>query len=251
MSEQTRYELYYWPGLQGRGEFVRLLFEEAGVPYVDVARLPKKEGGGVEAIMRMLGGEAGGLRPFAPPILKVGDLVIAQTANILHFLAPRLGLVPDDEASRVAANQLQLSISDLVGEVHDTHHPIASGRYYEEQKAEALMRAEFFVKQRIPKFLDYFEDVLGRNTQGGGRHLVGDKLSYVDLSMFQALLGLAYAFPKAFAHHEPRIVRLIALRDHVASRPRIQAYLASERRLPFNEHGIFRRYPELDFEPAA
>jgi glutathione S-transferase len=240
------YELYYWPSIQGRGEFIRLAFEDAGVPYADVARLPQRRGGGVQAIQRLLQGEGPGLRPFAPPILKVGDLVIAQVANILHFLGPRLGLVPDVERNRLEAHQIQLTIADLVAEVHDTHHPIGSELYYEDQKPAARRRAASFVSQRLPKFLTYFEDLLQQNGPSGGRHLLGEGLTYVDLSMFQVLSGLAYAFPNALARIAPDIPLLLALRDRVAARPRIAAYLASKRRLPFNEHGIFRSYPELD-----
>jgi len=247
-DQKPRYELYYWPSIQGRGEFIRLAFEEAGAPYVDVARLPAAKGGGVQAIQRVLRGEGGGLRPFAPPILKVGDLLVAQVANILLYVGPRLGLVPDDEPSRIAVNQLQLTIADLVAEVHDTHHPISSGLYYKDQKAEAKLRSKSFLAQRLPKFLGYFEDVLQRNEKGGGHSLVGSSLTYVDLSLFQVMVGLAYAFPNALARAATKAPGLAALRDHVASRPRVAAYLASERRIPFNEDGIFRRYPELDEE---
>lgn len=246
MSE-TPYELFYWPSLQGRGEFIRLALEEAGATYVDVARLPASEGGGVSALMRaMKSGE--GFEPFAPPFLRVGTVVVAQVANILLFLGPRLDLVPGDEASRLHANQLQLTIADLVAEVHDTHHPVATGLYYEDQKAEAQRRARGFVDERLPKFLGYFERVLQRN---GGRHLIGTELTYADLSLFQVLSGLDYAFPRASAVMKQRFPQIYALRDRVAQRPKIAAYLASPRRLPFNENGIFRRYPELDLEPAS
>jgi glutathione S-transferase len=243
------YELYYWPQIQGRGEFIRLLLEDAGAPYVDVARLPKKEGGGVEAMMRILRGNGPGLRPFAAPFIKVDDAVIAQTANILAFLAPRHGLVPADEMRRVEANQLQLTIADVVAEVHETHHPIASALYYEDQRREAKARASHFVQERMPTFLRYFEDVLARNSASGGQCLVGVEHSYVDLSMFQLLSGLQYAFPNAFAKTSRSIPRLLALRDRVAARPRIAMYLQSERRIPFNQWGIFRHYPELDLQP--
>jgi len=243
------YELYYWPQIQGRGEFIRLLLEDAGAPYLDVARLPKKEGGGVEALMRILRGGGPGLRPFAAPFIKVGDAVIAQTANILAFLAPRHGLVPADEMRRVEAHQLQLTIADVVAEVHETHHPISSALYYEDQRREAKARASHFVQERMPTFLRYFEDVLDRNSAGGGQCLIGAEHSYVDLSAFQLLSGLEYAFPNAFAKTWRSIPRLLALRDRVAARPRIAAYLQSERRIPFNEWGIFRHYPELDLEP--
>jgi glutathione S-transferase len=235
----ARYELFYWPTIQGRGEFVRLALEEAGAPYVDVAR----RRGGMKTMMAILGGDAPGLVPFAPPFLRAGELVIAQTANILEYLGPRHGLVPKGEAGRLAVHQLQLSVADLVGEVHDTHHPLAGSLYYEDQKPAAKKRARAFVKERLPKFLGYFERVLEKS---GGEHLVGAALSYVDLSMFQVLSGLGYAFPKAMARVEPSVPRLVALRGSVAARPRIAAYLRSKRRLPFNQEGIFRHYPELD-----
>lgn len=241
--QEAPYQLYYWPSIQGRGEFIRLALEDAGAPYADVARLSEAEGGGVRAIMAMLRGNGPGLTPLAPPILRSGDLVIAQVANILLYLGPRLGLVPGDEASRVAANQLQLTIADLVAEVHDTHHPIANGLYYEDQKPEAVRRTEGFLRDRLPKFLGYFERVVEK---GGTGHLVGGAVSYVDLSMFQIMEGLTYAFPNAMARVSPTVPRLNALRDEVAARPNVAAYLASPRRLPFNENGIFRRYPELD-----
>lgn len=239
------YELIYWPPLPGRGEFVRLVFEDAGVPYVDVARLSTDDGGGITTIMSYLKGQQPGPLPLAPPILRHGDLVLAQVAVICRYIAPRCGRVPDDEASRLRADQLQLTIADLVAEVHDTHHPIAVGNYYEDQKAEAKARAAYFVAERLPKFLGYFERVLEREGEGA-LGLLGAEVSYVDLSMFHVLEGLAYAFPKAFKSTRERIPRLLALRDRVAARPRLATYLASERRLPFNEMGIFRHYPELE-----
>jgi glutathione S-transferase len=242
------YEFYYWPTIQGRGEFVRLLLEEAGAPYVDVARLPQTQGGGAAAIMKFLHGKGGALQPFAPPFLKVGDLVIAQTTNILAYLAPKHGLVPEDEASRVAANQLALTIADLVSEAHDTHHPIASSLYYADQKAEAERRGSLFVRDRIHKFLAYFERVLKKQ---GGDHLVGGAMSYVDLCLFQVLTGLGYAFPKAMKHFAPTIPLTLSLRDRVAGRPGVAEYLASPRRLPFSENDLFRHYPELDVLPPA
>ncbi|CAI07220.1 glutathione S-transferase [Aromatoleum aromaticum] len=240
-----RYELYYWPSIQGRGEFVRLLLEEAGADYVDVARLPEENGTGLPALLRLLGGESLEHVPFAPPFLKAGDLVIGQTANILLYLGPRLRLAPKTEAGRHWAHQLQLTIADLVGEIHDTHHPIASSLYYEDQKPEALRRAKDFTKNRLPKFLGYFEQVRAQNSFRSG-YLVGDTLSYVDLSMFQVVAGLRYAFPRTMSRLEPGCPGLVELHRRVARRPRLVAYLASERRLPFSEEGIFRHYPELD-----
>lgn len=234
-----RYELYYWAGIQGRGEFVRLALEEAGAEYVDVAR----EGGGESAMLRLLGGGEARHPPFAPPFLKAGELIIGQTANILLYLGARHGLAPDDEASRLWAHQLQLTIADLVDEVHDTHHPIASSLYYEDQRSEARARAADFVKSRAPKYLGYFERVL---EEAGEGQLIGADLTYPDLSLFQVVAGLRYAFPRAMARLEPKFPRLVALHDRVAARPRIAAYLASDRRIAFNQHGIFRHYPELD-----
>ena len=234
-----RYKLYYWPGIQGRGEFVRLVLENAGAHYVDVARLPR----GMAAMSRFLESHAVKRSPFAPPFLKAGKLVIGQTANILLFLGPRLRLAPKDEASRLWAHQLQLTIADWVAEIHDTHHPIASSLYYEDQKREAKRRAENFRNERLLKFMNYFEQALKRN---GSQYLVGKTVSYVDLSIFQMIEGLRYAFPRAMAKREREHPRVVALRDRVAARPRLAAYLASERRLPFNQQGVFRHYPELD-----
>jgi glutathione S-transferase len=237
-----RYELYYWPTIQGRGEFVRLALEEAGADYVDVARKPGKSGG-VPKMMTFLDGKRVKHPPFAPPFLKSGTLVIGQTANILLYLGMRHGLAPRDEAMRLWAHQLQLTITDLVTEVHDTHHPISGSLYFEDQRREAKRRADDFRKYRAPKFLAYFEGVLER---GGGAYLLGRRLSYPDLSLFQIVEGLRYAFPKAMRRLEKRIPRIVALHDRVAMRPRIAAYLASERRIAFNEQGIFRHYKELD-----
>jgi glutathione S-transferase len=239
-----RYELYYWPTIQGRGEFVRLALEEGAADYVDVARSTKR-GMGVPALMRLMESPDAQHPPFAPPFLKAGSLLIGQTANILLYLGPRLGLAPIGEAKRLWAHQVQLTIADLINEVHDTHHPIASGLYYRDQKPEARRRAADFIRTRLPKFLGYFEGVLERNARRGG-YLIGARLSYVDLSAFQVIAGMRYAFPHAMNRLERKHPALIALHDRVAARPRIAAYLASERRIPFNDEGIFRHYPELD-----
>jgi glutathione S-transferase len=238
-----RYEFYYWPSIQGRGEFVRLALEEAGADYVDVAREP----GGEAGMMRLLQGEEVARPAFAPPFLKAGPLLIGQTANILLYLGAQHGLAPVAEAGRLWAHQLQLTIADVVDEAHDTHHPIASGLYYEDQRQEALARAADFRQSRMPKYFGYFERVLARNNSRGG-HLVGARLSYPDLSLFQIVAGLRYAFPRAMAGLEPKHPRVAALHDQVAARPRVAAYLASDRRIAFNEHGIFRHYPELEVE---
>lgn len=233
------YQLYYWPTIQGRGEFVRLALEEAGLAYSDEAR--KKNG--VAAMLALM--EAEGNPSYAPPFLTAGELTIGQTANILLFLGAHHGLAPRAEAGRLWAHQLQLTIADLVNEVHDTHHPIATTLYYEDQKKEAKRRAADFIAHRIPKYFNYFERVLAAPGRRG-RFILGARLSYVDLSLFQVIEGLRYAFPNAMRRIEPAYPGLVALHDQVALRPNIAAYLASKRRIPFNEEGIFRRYPELD-----
>jgi glutathione S-transferase len=238
------YELYYWPTIQGRGEFVRLTLEEAGAHYVDVARKSGK-GAGVPALMRFLNGREIDRPPFAPPFLKAGRLLIGQTANILQFLGPRHDLAPKDERGRLWTHELQLTVADFLVEIHDTHHPVASGLYYRNQKKEAHRRTADFLKNRAPKFLGYFERVLAQNARGG-RYAAGAKLTYVDLSLFQIMAGLSYAFPRAMAKGSRKYRRLFALHAHVQGLPRIAAYLASPRRIPFNNDGIFRHYPELD-----
>jgi len=227
-----KYELYYWPSIQGRGEFVRLALEDAGADYVDVARRPK----GMQAMEHAMESASVKRPPFAPPFLRAGELLIAQTANILFYLGPRLGLAPKSEAARLWLHQLQLTIADWLVEAHDTHHPIGSGLYYEDQKEESLRRASDFRSERLPKFLGYFEKTL-KNEKA---------INYVHLSLFQMIEGLRYAFPRAMEQLEPEYPNLVTNHERVAARPRLAAYLASKRRIPFNQQGIFRRYPELD-----
>jgi glutathione S-transferase len=246
-----RYELYYWPTIQGRGEFVRLALEAAGADYVDVARLPKSKGGGTSALMGHIDDADAKRPPFAPPYLKAGKVIISHTAEILRFLGPRLKLIPADAANRMWAHQLQLTITDLLVEAHDTHHPIASSLYYHQQKREARRRTPHFIGERVPKYLDYFERVLQSNAKIKGRtvvkpRMIGRNLSYVDLSVFQVIAGLRYAFPRMMQRIEPDYPGLLALHDCVAAHTNVSAYLNSKRRIPFNEYGIFRHYPELD-----
>ena len=233
-----RYQLYYWPTIQGRGEFIRLALEEAQAPYTDVAR-------GANGSGKLMKKMAEGATPsYAPPFLVAGEQTIGQVANILQFLGAAHGLAPRSASGRLWINQLQLTIADVVAEVHDTHHPISVSLTYEQQSAAAKKRASVFVAERIPKYFDYFEGVLAGAGKGG--YFLGAKLSYADLSMFQLIEGLRYAFPKAMARLEPAYPRLMLLREQVAARPRIAAYLASKRRIAFNQEGIFRHYPALD-----
>lgn len=232
-----RYELYYWPTIQGRGEYVRLALEDVGADYIDVAR----GSNGVGRMMKMM--DAKGTPPFAPPFLKAGKLVIGQTANILLYLGPRHGLAPKAEAQRLWVHQLQLTIADFVVEIHDTHHPLGPTLYYEDQRPAAKKRTNEFWSERVPKFLGYFERLIDGSR---GPYLIGRRLCYADLSLFQIVEGLRYAFPNNMKRFERKVPRVIALRDRVAERPNIKAYLASDRRIPFNEDGIFRHYPALD-----
>jgi glutathione S-transferase len=234
-----RYQLYYWPGIQGRGEFVRLALEDAGAAYDDVAR----KAGGMDKMLAAIAGARDKRPPFAPPFLKAGKLVIAQTAEILLYLGPHLKLAPREEAARLWLHQLQLTVSDFVKEAHDTHHPLGGELYYEDAKLEAKRFTKNFLDERAPKYLGYFDTVLKKS---GGANVLGRGFSYVDLSLFQLVEGLRYAFPKSMRAIERDTPRLIALRDRVAQRPGIKAYMASPRRIAFNESGIFRHYPELE-----
>jgi glutathione S-transferase len=240
-----RYELYYWPGLPGRGEFVRLALEDAGAEYDDIGRMPERHGGGAGVVDAALDADGGRTPAFAPPLLKAGRLWIAQTANILLYLGPRLQLAPRAEAGRLWVHQLQLTIADLVAEAHDSHHPIGSGQYYEDQKDPARLRAKDFREERVPKFLGYFERVLERNARHGPG-LAGQETTYADFSLAQVVDGLRYAFPKSTERTLADCPRVVALRDTVWQRPRLKRYRASKRRQDFNESGIFRRYAELD-----
>src|SRR6478752_9532461 len=234
-----RYQLFYWPEIQGRGEFVRLALEDAGASYDDVAR----KAGGMNRMLAMMDGGRDKRPPFAPPFLKAGKLVIAQVANILFYLGPKLKLSPRAEADRLWLHQLQLTVTDFVKEIHDTHHPLGGELYYEDAKPEAKRFTTNFIAERAPKYLGYFETVLKKS---GGPYLLGRKATYVDLSVFQLIEGLRYAFPEAMRGIERKVPGLVAVRDKVAARPGIKAYLASPRRIAFNEMGIFRHYPELD-----
>jgi glutathione S-transferase len=234
-----KYQLFYWPEIQGRGEFVRLALEDAGAAYEDVAR----KSDGMNRMMAMMSGGRDRHPPFAPPFLKAGKLVIAQVANILFYLGPRLKLGPRDEAGRLWLHQLQLTVTDFVKEIHDTHHPVGSGLYYEDQKPEATRYTGEFLEERAPKYLGYFEMVLSKSA---GPYLLGRKATYVDLSIFQLVEGMRYAFPSAMRRIERRIPGLLAVHHKVTARPGIKAYLSSPRRIAFNEMGIFRHYPELD-----
>lgn len=234
-----RYQLFYWPEIQGRGEFVRLALEDAGAAYDDVAR----SSAGMGEMMAIMNGGRDKRPPFAPPFLKAGRLVIAQVANILFYLGPKLTLAPRDETGRLWLHQLQLTVTDFVQEIHDTHHPVGSGLYYEDQKPEAKRFTGNFLDERAPKYLRYFETVLKKN---GGPYALGRKLTYVDLSLFQLIAGLRYAFPSAMKRIEKKVPHVADVHDRVIGRPRIEAYLNSERRIAFNEMGIFRHYPELD-----
>jgi glutathione S-transferase len=234
-------ELFYWPGIQGRGEFVRLALEEAGLEYVDVAR----EKAGMKAMKHMLTAQDVLHPPFAPPFLRDGDILVGQTAAILMYLGATYKLASKDEAARLWTYQIQLTITDFVAEAHDTHHPVSLDEYYADQKDAALRRAANFRESRMPKFFGWFEAILARNPKGHA-HLVGGTLSYADLSLFQVVQGLRYAFPKAAARVLAETPHVRGLADAVAERPRIKAYIESARRLDFNTDGVFRYYRELD-----
>ncbi|KIZ33223.1 glutathione S-transferase C-terminal domain-containing protein, partial [Rhodopseudomonas palustris] len=153
------------------------------------------------------------------------------------------GLAPKAAAGQMWLHQLQLTIADLVAEIHDSHHPLGPSLYYEDQRAAAKRRSAEFWQQRVPKYLGYFAQL---QAGSGGAYLTGRRLTYVDLSLFQIVAGLRYAFPNRMERFERTIPGLVALHDKVAQQPNIAAYLASERRIAFNEDGIFRHYKPLD-----
>ena len=239
------YEFYYWPHIQGRGEVVRLALEEARASYVDVAREQKTEDERRNVIIDKLQDKSLKWPPFAPPFLIDGEIIIAQAANILHYLGPKISLVPEASSGCIFAHQIQLTITDFLMEVHDTHHPISNALYYEDQIEESKRRSEGFIKNRIPKHLAYYENILQNNPTHSG-WLIGSDLTYPDLSVFQIVAGLRYAFPNALSRIEPNYPNVMALHDAVINRPKISNYLASDRRIPFNTNGVFRYYPELD-----
>jgi len=244
-----QYQLFYWPSIQGRGEFVRLALEAAKADYVDVARGDAAKGQGMPAMLALLADSGQAHPPFAPPVLRHGKALIAQTAAILHYLGPQLGLVGKSASSQAWTHQIQLTIADMVSEVHDTHHPISGALYFEQQIAQSIERAKAFREQRLPKFLDWFEAILARNganTSAARLHLVGARLSYADLSLFQVAEGLQYAFPKAMRSYLPRYPMVQRLHRELATNPRLAPYLASPRRIAFNQDGLFRCYPQLD-----
>jgi glutathione S-transferase len=231
------YKLWYWPSLQGRGEFVRLALEGAEIAYEDCARKVGEEG-----LLADLNDRTG-RTPFAPPYLELDGLVIAQVANILMYLGERHGLAPSNMADRLWLNQLQLTIADLVAEVHNVHHPVAMMDYYDDQKPEAARAAKQFREARMPKYLGHFEDAAQANT---GDWLIDHKWTYADTSLFQVIEGLRYMFPQRMKTLEPDYPNLVRIHDQVAALPGIKAYLKSDRRVAFNTDGIFRAYPELD-----
>jgi glutathione S-transferase len=239
------YELFYWPEIQGRGEFVRLALEDAGVAYIDVARGLESDGRGVPAMLALMRGDGTSHIPFAPPFLRDGNVIVSHTAVILLYLGGRIRLAPTDENGRLWTHQIQLTITDIVQEVYNSHHPIDEDKWFHEQQDEAVARAAVFRRDRMPKFLGWFERVLEANPAGAD-HLVGSSVTYADLSLFQLIEGLRFAFPLACERELAKLPHVMVLHKAVAERPRLRDYLASERRVPFKETGIFRRYLELD-----
>ena len=214
-------------------------------------------------------GEGGNPPSLAPPILRHGDLLINQLPNILLYLGPQLGLAPywdEDPNGIYYINELALTASDgLSNEAHDTHHPIAAGAYYEDQKEEAKKKAKDYIKNRLPKFVGYFERVLKSEASKGGEWLYGGKLTYADLVLFHTVDGVSFAFPKALEKMKKsgEYDGVFNLIERIRSRDNIKKYLESDRRQKYSK-GIYRKssliyivswercltlpghYPELD-----
>ncbi|KEY69018.1 hypothetical protein S7711_03320 [Stachybotrys chartarum IBT 7711] len=248
-TDEPSYELIYWPSAPGRGEPVRLLFEEAGVPYADTA---KDAGRAVETIQGLMAAEHLGddSNPpvFAPPLLRHGDLLINQLPNILLYLAPKLGLAPAAGPAVYHLNAIVLTLLDgFVNELHETHHPIATSQYYDDQKPEAKKRSKSYREERLPRFLGYAQRLLDAKTSGDGPWLYGGSLTYADLVLFQGIHGTKYAFPKTVEKLQKsgKYDGVFALFDAVQERPNIKAYMASDRRVDYSQ-GIWRYYPELE-----
>jgi glutathione S-transferase len=230
-------QLWYWPDIPGRGEFIRLALEAAEVDYADMAREK-----GAKAMLDDMASRSG-IAPLAPPYIVDGDLCIGQTAHILAVLADRHGFGAGDLPTDLQLIQLQLDVSDMVSEVHAVHHPISGALYYRDQMDAAYEAAQHFRGTRIPRYLDHFERALAEQ---GGPFVLGEQWTHVDTSLFQLLEGLDYMFPNRMA--ELDYPRLALCREAVMEIEGIDAYLGSERRLAFSEDGLFRHYPELDSE---
>ncbi|EJU05030.1 glutathione S-transferase C-terminal-like protein [Dacryopinax primogenitus] len=256
LQKLAPYILHYWGGIPGRGEYVRLAFEYAGVSYTDSNDSAK--------LLKTL--RSTSPSHFAPPMLELPNgKILSQTPAILNYLAPKLGLagekgnllknaVEDDdereeaEFERSIVNQLVLTALDLCVEAHDSHHPIASSLYYEDQKQEALRRAEDFLKLRIPKYLAHFEETLRKNKVSHS-HLVGKTTTTADLVLFHVVDGLLYAFPRRMGALDKggKYKRVLKLHEKIMAEGGIKEYVESGRRRKFGV-GLFRHYPELDGE---
>ncbi|KAI0012376.1 glutathione S-transferase protein-like protein [Xylariaceae sp. FL0662B] len=242
------YELIYYTGVPGRGEHVRLMFEEAGAPYEDTQFLSFDKAR--ETVTHWLGaGGHGNPKYFAPPLFKHGDLVMSQTPNILLYLGPKLGLAGSREDDVYRVNALALTALDgLCNEVHDSHHPIAVMLPYEDQKEESLRRSQYWIKNRLLTHLEYWQKALVGDKETGGPWLLGTTLTYADLVLFQCLDGTTYAFPNAMkqARESGKYDRVFELWEAVKARPNIAAYLGSNRRQKYQDWGIYRHYPDND-----
>ena len=253
---QPPYELLYWPEIPGRGEFIRLAFEATGTSYKDVANESKD---GINAVLAAKADDLtidsdGNPPAFAPPALRIlGEgkegktLVLYQTPAILSYLGDKLGLAGEDEVEKHWILSHTLTALDLNNEAHDTHHPVAVAKYYEDQKEEALKKATDFRENRLPKFFSFFERVLkGNDENGQGKYLVGSKLSYADTTVWHVLNGLKFAFPKELEAREKEFPTLFGtFYPSVQEQSGLKDYLSSDRRKPYSM-GIFRHYPELD-----
>nr|ACM44934.1 sigma-class glutathione S-transferase [Laternula elliptica] len=218
-----KWVLYYWPGFKGRAEFVRLVFEEAGIPYLESNQ------GVADSIIK---GEIGGYPVMMPPVVAKGDFRLGQTQMICQYLAGKYGLAPKGEEDKIHAEQVCASMYDYLTEGYGAFHGAKPGVKYADQKEEAQRYIDRVVQQRLPRYLKHFETVLAANTAGTG-FLFGDSISHADLALFHIMNATEFQFPEVYKSAD-YIPLLKAHRDRIASRPNIVAYTQSERCKPFS-----------------
>jgi len=225
------WQILYWPAKDadgkvaagaGRAEYLRVLFEEAGVPYQDVTA-------GLRAFFWQ-NLEAQPYPALAPPAIRKNNFILGQTAVCAKRLAMEFGFYPTDEDDAAHAEQIVTTVHEYIAEGRSAFHPVKNTMSYHDQKEEAKPYIAAFKADRLPRYMTNFERFLKAN-RGGGGFFVGDSLSYVDLQVMVMLQVTRSQFPDAWEALDAKL-----LKDHLAqmeARPRIKAYLLSDRKQPF------------------